>query len=146
MGMIILFFVTLFKNFCLHELLNYYNHVFKKYLQVLELDLKFAAIWKIKFKYLKVGEMFLKVFGFSSSTSILMCEHSNLMLWLMEFVFITKIILNPLKNDVIIWDTFGVFYEVQMIWHKLIWKARRRLEMPMKKTKCFIFLNARGRF
>jgi hypothetical protein len=33
----------------------------------------------------------------------------------MEFVFITKIIPNPLKNDVIVGDTFGVFFEVQMI-------------------------------
>jgi hypothetical protein len=33
-------------------------------MQVLELDLKFVAIWKIKFKYLKVGEMVLQVFGF----------------------------------------------------------------------------------
>jgi hypothetical protein len=56
----------------------------------------------------------------------------------MEFVFITKIIPNPLKNNVIIGDNFGVFFEIQMIWHKFILKARRRLEMPMKKTKCFI--------
>jgi hypothetical protein len=37
---------------------------FLSYLQVLELDLKFVVIWKIKVKYLKVGEMFLQVFGF----------------------------------------------------------------------------------
>jgi hypothetical protein len=45
---------------------------FKAILQVLELDLKFMVVWKIKFKYLKVGEMFLQVFGFFSSASILM--------------------------------------------------------------------------
>jgi hypothetical protein len=33
-------------------------------LQVLELDLKFVVVQKLKFKYLKVGEMFLQVFGF----------------------------------------------------------------------------------
>jgi hypothetical protein len=48
MGIILLLLGTLFFNSCLHELqkLNCYNHVFKKYLQVLELDLKFMAINK----------------------------------------------------------------------------------------------------
>jgi hypothetical protein len=65
---------TLFLNFCLHEIqkLNYYNHVFKSYLQVLKLDLKFVVVWKIKFKYLKASEMSLQVFGFFSNISILM--------------------------------------------------------------------------
>jgi hypothetical protein len=40
-------------------------------LQVLELDLKFVAVWKIKFKYLKVNEMFLQVFGFFQSILML---------------------------------------------------------------------------
>jgi hypothetical protein len=68
MWVIILFLGTLFFNSYLHELqkLNSYNHVLKNYLQVLELDLKFVAVWKIKFKYLKVNEMFLQVFGFFS--------------------------------------------------------------------------------
>jgi hypothetical protein len=35
-------------------LFTYFN-----YLQILELDLKFVVVWKIKFKYLKIGEMFL---------------------------------------------------------------------------------------
>jgi hypothetical protein len=56
----------------------------------------------------------------------------------MEFVFKAKIIPNLLKNDVIVEDTFEVLFQVQMIWHKLFWKARGRLEMPMKKTKGFI--------
>jgi hypothetical protein len=66
MGIINSFLGTLFLNFCLHGLqkLNCYNHVFKNYLQVLELDPKFMAVSKIKFKYLKVSEMFLRVFGF----------------------------------------------------------------------------------
>jgi hypothetical protein len=36
----------LFFNSCFHGLqkLNYYNHVFLSYLQILELDLKFMAI------------------------------------------------------------------------------------------------------
>ncbi len=57
----------------------------------------------------------------------------------MEFVFIIKIIPNLLKSDVIVGDTFGVLFEAQMTWHKLFWEAKRRLEMPMKKTKCFIY-------
>jgi hypothetical protein len=56
----------------------------------------------------------------------------------MDFVFITKNMPNLLKNDIIVEDTFGVFFQVQMIWHKLFWEAKGRLEMPMKKTKGFI--------
>jgi hypothetical protein len=37
------------------------------HMQVFELHLKFVVIWKIKFKYLKVGEMFFLVFGFFHS-------------------------------------------------------------------------------
>jgi len=39
---------------------------------------------------------------------------NNLMLffWLMEFVFIIKIIPNHLKNDVIVGDILGVFFQV----------------------------------
>jgi hypothetical protein len=33
----------------------------------------------------------------------------------MEFLFVTKIIPNLLKNDVIVGDIFGVPFEVQMI-------------------------------
>jgi hypothetical protein len=66
MGIIKKFEGTLFLNSCLHGLqkLNYYNHIFLSYLQVLELDLKFMAVRKTKFKYLKVSEMFLQIFGF----------------------------------------------------------------------------------
>jgi hypothetical protein len=46
-----------------------------------------VAIWKIKFKYLKIGEMFLQVFGF-------LFKHLNIdvvnlliyIFWLMKFV------------------------------------------------------------
>jgi len=53
-------------NSCLHKLqkLNCFHHIFLHYLQVLKLDLKFVTIWKIKIKHLKVGEMFLQVYGF----------------------------------------------------------------------------------
>jgi hypothetical protein len=46
MGIIILFLGTLFPNFCLHGLqkLNHYNFLFKNYLKIFELDLKFVAI------------------------------------------------------------------------------------------------------
>jgi hypothetical protein len=33
----------------------------------------------------------------------------------MEFVFTTKIIPNPMKSDVIVGDTFGVFFQVHMV-------------------------------
>jgi hypothetical protein len=56
----------------------------------------------------------------------------------MEFVFITKIMSKFMKNDIIVGDTFEVLFEVQMIWHKLFWEVRGRLEMPMKKTEGFI--------
>jgi len=56
----------------------------------------------------------------------------------MEFVFIIKSMPNLLKNHIIVGDTFGVFLQVQMIWYKLFWETKERLEMPMKKTKGFI--------
>jgi hypothetical protein len=98
MKIIIFFLGALFLNSFFHELqkLNYYNHVFLHYLQVLELDLKFVAIWKIKLKYLQ-----------------------------------------PLKNDEIVGDIFGVLCQVQMIWHKLLWKAKGGLKMPMQKIKIY---------
>jgi hypothetical protein len=42
-----------------------------------------------------------------------------------------------LKNDVIIGDIFGHFLKFKW-WHKLYWKAKGRLKMPMKKTKDFV--------
>jgi hypothetical protein len=131
---------TLFFNSYLHGLqkLNCYNRVFKSYLQVLELDLKLVTDWKIKFKYLKLGEIFLKIFGFFSSTSIVCGKHSNIIFLVNGICFIAKLIPQPLKNDIIFGDTFGVLFQVQMIWHKLLWKARGMLEMPMKKTKSFV--------
>jgi hypothetical protein len=41
-------------------------------------------------------------------------------------------------------DTFAVFFQVQMIWHKLLLKARRMLKMPMKKFKSFICFEMLG--
>jgi hypothetical protein len=41
-------------------------------------------------------------------------------------------------------DTFKIFFLVQMIWHKLLWKARGMLKMPMRK-KNYLFWNARRR-
>jgi hypothetical protein len=86
---------------------------FLKHLQVLKLDLKFVIVKKIKFKYLKVGETFLQVFF--QAFQYWCGEHSHISFWLMKFVFITKIIPNPLKNDIIVGDTFEVFFQVQMI-------------------------------
>jgi hypothetical protein len=55
MRIIILFLGRLFLNSCLHELqkLNYYNHDFLYYLQVLELDLKFVTKLKNKIQILE---------------------------------------------------------------------------------------------
>jgi hypothetical protein len=77
------------------------------------LDLKIYGNLKIKFKYLKVGEMFLQVFGFFFKH--LNIDVVNILIWLMEFVFITKIIPNPLKSNIIVEDIFEVVFEVQMI-------------------------------
>jgi hypothetical protein len=32
-------------------------------------------------------------------------------------------------------DTFGVLFQVQIIWHKLLVKAKGRLDIPIKKKK-----------
>jgi hypothetical protein len=64
--------------------------------------------------------MFLQVFSFFHSHFNI--DVANILIkffWLMEFVFITKIIPNPLKVDIIVGDIFGLFFQVQMIWHKL---------------------------
>lgn len=65
MGIIILFLGKLFFNSCLHgfQQLNCYNHVFKLFASTWN-GPKFVANWKIKFKYLKIGEKFLQIFGF----------------------------------------------------------------------------------
>ncbi len=89
---------------------------------------------------MKVGEIFLQVFGF-------FLHHLNIdvvnivinVFWLIKFVFITKIIPNPLKMGNIFGDIFGILFQVQMIRHKLLLKARGRLEMPMKKKKIIYF-------
>ncbi len=46
----------------------------------------------------------------------------------------------PLKNDETIGDTFEVGFQIQMIWHKLLWETKGKLEMPIEKTKSFIVL------
>jgi hypothetical protein len=53
MGIIILFLGTLFLNSCLCELqkLNCCNHVFLKYLQVFQLNLKFVVALLKTFRY-----------------------------------------------------------------------------------------------
>jgi hypothetical protein len=56
----------------------------------------------------------------------------------MEFVFIIKIIYNSLKSDVIIKDTFGVLFEVQL--HDITQIILRSEEVrdAHEKTKLFI--------
>jgi hypothetical protein len=103
---IIFFWGTLFLNSCLHGLqkLNYYNHTFKNYLQVFELELKFVVVWKIEFKYLKIGEMFLQIFGFFSKH--LNIDVVNIHIYMVNWVrFITEI--KPLKNGGYFWGTFS---------------------------------------
>jgi len=94
----ILFLGTLFLNSCLHEFqkLNCYNYVFSHYLQILELNLKCDNLKNKVQIFKKVGEMFLQIFGF-------FLMHLNIdvvniriqYFWLMESIFITKIIFNP---------------------------------------------------
>jgi hypothetical protein len=89
---------------------------FFKYLQELKLNLKLVVVWKRKFKYLKVGEMFLQIFGFFfKHLNIDVVNILILFFWLLKFVFIIKIILNPLKSDIVIGDIFGVLFEIQMM-------------------------------
>jgi hypothetical protein len=38
-----------------------------------------------------------------------------------------------MKSGIIVGDTFGLVFQVQMTWHKLFWKVKGRLEMPMMK-------------
>ncbi len=113
MGMIF-FLGILILNSCLHgfQKLNCYNHVFKNYLQVFELDLKFVTIWKIKFKYLKIGEIFLYVFFwflFSCQAPQYWCgEHSSIIFLVNGMCFIANIIPNLKK-----WHNFwGYFWGI----------------------------------
>jgi hypothetical protein len=135
---IIIFFLVYF-NSCLHELqkLNCYNHVFLIYFQLLELDLKFVEISGKKLKYLKVGVIFLQmyIYIFFKHFNIDVVNILILFFWLVDIFFITKIIPNHWKNDLIV----GVFSQIQMIWHKLLWEAKGRLGMPMKKNPIFNF-------
>ncbi len=51
---------------------------------------------KIKFKYLKIGEMCLQAFDvFFKHLNIYMVNIIIYIFWLLEFVFIVKIIFNP---------------------------------------------------
>jgi hypothetical protein len=90
MGIIILFLGTLLFNSCLRELqkLNCYNHVFFKYLQVFELNLKFLVVFLKRFKYLKISDMFLQIFG-------IFLKHLNIdvMNILTQFFWLIKIVL-----------------------------------------------------
>ncbi len=56
----------------------------------------------------------------------------------MEFLFVTKIIPNLLKNDVIVGDIFGVPFEVQMIWQNIYWQAKGKC--PWRKLKVSFIL------
>jgi hypothetical protein len=63
----------------------------------------------------------------------------------MEFVFITKIIPNLLKNDESLGDNFFVFFQVQMVWHKLFWKVKGEYWHSWKKKKVSFVPNVRRR-
>jgi hypothetical protein len=39
-----------------------------------------------------------------------------------------------MKSGIIVGETFGLVFQVQMTWHKLFWKVKGRLEMLMKKN------------
>jgi hypothetical protein len=123
-----IFLSTLFLNSCSHGLqkLNYYDHVFFK-LANIWIGPKICGNLKNKVQILEsrwnvfanIWFFFLKVHLNIDVVNILIY-----IFWLIKFVFITKIIPNPLKNGIIVGDTFGVLLQVQMILHKLLWKAR----------------------
>jgi hypothetical protein len=62
----------------------------------------------------------------------------------MEIFFITKIIFNLPKSDIIVGDTFGVLFQVQKYDTIFFWKARERIEILMEKKNLHLFWNARG--
>jgi len=132
MGIIYIFWVHYFHNSCLHGIqkLNCYNHVFKNYLQVLELDLNFVVIQVLESKW----NIFTSIWFFFQAPQYWCGEHLNTNFWGNEICFHSSNHPQPLKNDIIFGDTFEVFFQVQMIWHKLLWKTRGRLKMPMKKN------------
>jgi hypothetical protein len=74
---------------------------FLSYLQILELDLNFVAVWKLKFKDLKVGEMFLQIFGFFFKHFNI--DVMNILIHFVNLVCLIKIITNPKKWG----DIFG---------------------------------------
>jgi hypothetical protein len=110
---IIIFLGVLFLNFCLHELqkLNFYNHGFLHYLQVLELDLEFVVAWKMKFKYLKVCEIFWKYLAFFPTPQYWCGELSNISFLVNEFFFIIKIIPNLWKMTKLLGILLGYFFK-----------------------------------
>jgi hypothetical protein len=124
----------------LHELqkINCYTHVFLHYLQVLELVGLGCGSLKNKVQVLESRwNVFASIWVFFMHFDIDMVNIPILFFWLTIFFFITKIIPQPLKNDKIIGEyTFGVLFQVQMVWHKLLWEARRRLSRcPWRRLK-----------
>ncbi len=129
---------TFIINSCLHKLqkLYCYNHIFLHYLQVLELDLKFVTIWKIKIKHLKVCEMFLQVYGFFfMQLTIDMVNIPIYILWLIKFVFITKMIPNSWKITKLLGTLLGYFFKSKWYDTNCLEKLKGRLKMFIKKLK-----------
>ncbi len=83
-------------------------------MQVFELQLKFVVIWNIRFKYLKIGEMFLqdKLFGILKKTFQYWCgEHFNIYFLVNGIFFHNENHPQLLKNDVIIGNFFKYFFK-----------------------------------
>jgi len=53
----------------------------------------------------------------------------------MGFIFIAKFIPNPLKTNLTFGDTFGVLFQLQMIWYEFFFKVGSRLKGTMRKAK-----------
>jgi len=64
---------------------------------------------------LKVGEIFLQIFGFFQAPQYSGDEHSHIICFVNGIFFDNLNHPQPLKNDVIVGDTFGIHFKVQMI-------------------------------
>ncbi len=65
-------------------------------------------------------------------------EHSNIIFLVNgTFLFITKITPNPMKNDIIVGNTFGVLFEVEIIWHKIVSTSYKEVKDANEENQRF---------
>ncbi len=128
-------------NSCLHgfQKLNCYNHVFKNYLQVFELDQKFVTIWKIKLKYLKTSEIFLWVFFFFFFLKHLNIDVVNILVFFLVsgMCFIAYIIPN-LKKWHNFWRYFWGIFSSPNDMTQIVSKSLKDTRDACGKKKSFV--------